>query len=76
MPKLIFLMILAQNFPRNPMVGEHKFFVAILADFFADFEKILADFLKSSKIANLPKLLRLSSKISPVTIHKKTKIKA
>ena len=32
------------------MVGEHKFFGAILADFFADFEKIKADFLKSSKI--------------------------
>ena len=50
MPKLIFLMFLAQNFPRNPMVGEHKFFGAILADFFADFEKIKADFLKSLKI--------------------------
>ena len=32
------------------MVGEHKFFGAILADFLADFEKIKADFLKSLKI--------------------------
>ena len=32
------------------MVGEHKFFGAILADFFADFEKIKIDLLKSSKI--------------------------
>ena len=31
------------------MVGEHKFFGAILADYFADFEKIKADHLKSSK---------------------------
>ena len=32
------------------MMGEHKFFGATLADFFADFEKIKIDFLKSSKI--------------------------
>ena len=32
------------------MVGDHNFFGAILADFFADFEKNKADFLKSSKI--------------------------
>ena len=32
------------------MFGEHNFFWVMLADFFADFKKIKADFLKSSKI--------------------------